>query len=80
MVRPAMDQFSYLIDRQHQFLLMGIILLIFVAACTLIGETLEPRRAFVYRAEEPRRFWWNIVFYFLAGLICIGVYLFQNSN
>ncbi len=80
MVRPPMDQFSYLIDRQHRSLLIGIVLLIFAAAFTLTGETLERYHGIVYRAEEPRRFWWDVVFYFLAGLFFIGVYVYQNSN
>jgi hypothetical protein len=75
-----MDQFSYLIDRQHRFLLIGIVILIFTTVCLLSGETLQRGRGIVDRAEDPRRFWWIVAFYFLASLFFIGLYLYQNSN
>jgi hypothetical protein len=80
MARKAMDHFSYLIDRQHRFLLVGIVLLIITAVFTLSGETLERYHGIVNRAEEPKRFWWDVLLYFLAGLFFIGLYLYQNSN
>jgi hypothetical protein len=61
-------------------LLLGIILLLMVVASTLTGETLEGRHGFVDRSEEPKRFWWNVAFYFLGGLFFIGLYIAQNSN
>ena len=76
----SMDKFSYLIDRQHRFLLVGIVLLVMTAVFTLSGETLERYRGIVYRTKEPKRFWWDVVLYFLAGLFFIGLYLYQNSN
>ena len=75
-----MDHFSYLIDRQHRFLLIGIVLLIMAAVFTLSGEVLERSRGIVSRDEEPKRFWWNVVFYFLAGLLFIAVYLYEESQ
>jgi energy-coupling factor transporter transmembrane protein EcfT len=75
-----MDHFSYLIDQQHRFLLIGIVLLIMTPIFVLSGGTFEPHSGIVYRAEEPKRFWWNVVGYLLAGLFFIGVYFIQNSN
>jgi hypothetical protein len=75
-----MDHFSYLIDRQHRFLLLGIVFLVLSVVFTLSGGTLERFRGIVYRAEDPKRFWGNIAFYCLAGLICIGLYLCQIAN
>ena len=75
-----MDRFSYLIDRRHGFLLIGIVLLIMTVVFTLSGETLERDHGIVYCAKEPKRFWWDVVVYFLAGLFFIGLYLYQNSN
>ena len=74
------DHFSYLIDQQHRFLLIGIIILVMAAVFTLSGETSERYHGVVYRAEEPKRFWWDVVLYFLAGLFFIGVHLYLNSN
>jgi len=80
MVRRAMDHFSYLIDEQHRFLLIGIVLFVMAGVFALSGGTFEPHSGIVYRAKEPKRFWWNVVAYFLGGLLFIGVYSIQNSN
>ena len=74
-----MYHFSYLIDRQHRLLLIGIALLVMTAVFTLSGETLE-RQGIISRAEEPKRFWWDVVIYFAGGIFFIGLYLYQNSN
>ena len=74
-----MDHFSYLIDSRHRFLLVGIVLLILSSAFVLTGESFE-RRRIVYRTEEPKRFWWNVVSVFLLGLFLIGCQLYQNSK
>lgn len=74
-----MDHFSYLIDSRHRLLLSGIIVLIISSAFVLTGETFE-RRRIVYRTEEPKRFWWNVVSFFLFGLILIACQLYQNSK
>jgi RsiW-degrading membrane proteinase PrsW (M82 family) len=66
-----LDHYSYLIDRQHRFLLTGIVLLVMTVVFTLSGETLERYHAIVYRAKEPKRFWWDVVLYFLAGLFSL---------
>ena len=75
-----MDRYSYLMDRQHRFLLIGIVLLVATAVFTLSGETLEKYHGIVYRAKEPKRFWWDVVLYFIAGLFFIGLYVYQSSN
>jgi hypothetical protein len=50
------------------------------AVFMLSGETLERYHGIVYRTKEPKRFWWDVVLYFLGGLFFIGLYLHQNSN
>jgi hypothetical protein len=73
-----MDHFSYLLDRQHGFLLIGIILLVMTAVFAISGQTLERYHGIVSRTKEPKRFWWDVVIYFLAGLLFIGFYLYDN--
>jgi H+/Cl- antiporter ClcA len=75
-----MDHFSYLIDRQHRFLLIGIIVLVIAVIFTLSGESLERYGRMVSRAEEPKRFWWSIAMFYLGGIFFIALYLYQNSN
>jgi predicted cation transporter len=76
----SVDHFSYLIDRQHRFLLVGIVLLAVTAVFTLSGETLERYNGVVSRAQDSKRFRWNVVMYFLAGLFFIGLYLYQRAR
>jgi hypothetical protein len=81
MVRRIVDHFSHLIDRQHRFLLIGIVLFIMTAVFTLSGETLEAHYpGIVSRAKEPKRFWLDIVIFFVGGLFFIGLFLYKNSN
>jgi hypothetical protein len=75
-----MDHFSYLIDRQHRFLLIGIVLLIVAALFALSGEAFERYGRIVDRAKEPKRFWWDVATCFLFGLFFVGLYFYQNSN
>jgi hypothetical protein len=75
-----MDRYSYLIDPQHRFLLMGVVLLVLAVVFTLTGETMERFNGMVYRAEEPKRFWWNVAMFYLGGLFFIGLFLYKISN
>jgi len=75
-----MDHFSYLIDRQHRFLLIGIVLLLLAVVFTLTGETVEGYRGMVYRAEEPKRFWWDVAPFYLGGIFFIALYFFNISH
>lgn len=74
------DHYSYLIDTQHRFLSIGLVFLFMTVVFALSGATLERYHGVVYRTEEPKRFWWNIAFYFLAGLFFIGTFLYQHSS
>jgi RsiW-degrading membrane proteinase PrsW (M82 family) len=75
-----LDHYSYLIDRQHRFLLIGIVLLVMAVVFTLTGESLERYHGIVYRAEEPKRFWWNVAMFFLGGIFFFALYLYNISN
>lgn len=45
---------------------------------TSTGRAWERYRGWVYRAEKPIRFWWNVAVYYLAGVCLIG-YAFYKS-
>jgi len=76
-----MDRYSYLIDRQHRFLLIGIVLLFVAVFFTLTGESLQGwGRPVASRAEEPKRFWWDVALFYLAGIFFIALYFFNISN
>lgn len=76
----TVDRFSYLIDRDHRFLLIGIILLVMTAMFAVSGEAFQPRYGIVCRAEEPKRFFSNVVMWFLAGIFFICLHFFQGPQ
>ena len=76
----GMDHYSYLIDREHRLLLIGIVLLLMAVVFTLSGEAFEPRGGMVNRAEEPKRFWWDVALYYLGGILFIVLHYYNISN
>jgi hypothetical protein len=71
--RREIDHYSYLIDRQHRFLLIGIVLLLLAVVFTLTGETVERNHGMVCGAEEPKRFWWDVALFYLGGIFFIAL-------
>jgi hypothetical protein len=69
-----------LIDRQHRFLLIGIIVLVIAVIFTLTGESPERYGRMVSRAETPKRYWWNVAMYSLGGIFFVALYFYQISN
>lgn len=74
-----MDHYSYLIDSQHRLLLIGIVLLVVAAVFTLTGESFERLGRTASRAEEPKRFRWNVAMFYLGGIFCIALYLYHAN-
>src|ERR1700677_3238045 len=76
--RREMDRYSYLIDRQHRFLLIGIVVLLLAVVFTLTGESVQGwGLPIVSRAEEPKRFWWAVALFYLARHFLYCALLFQ---
>ena len=81
MILGGIDDYSYLIDRRHRLLLIGIVLLFLAAAMMLTGETWIPRGgSTVTRWENPARFWKTVAGWIVLGLVLIVVFLYQTSN
>jgi hypothetical protein len=76
-----MDHYSYLIDRQHRFLLIGMVVLLLAVVFTLTGESVQGwGLPIVSRAEEPKRFWWAVALFYLGGIFFIALYFFGISS
>ena len=75
-----MDRFSYMIDSQHRFLLIGIVVLVVATMFTLTGQSLAPFGRMVNRPDEPRKFWQNVAICYFCGVLFIGLYLYNTSN
>jgi hypothetical protein len=80
MISGGIDHYSYLIDRRHRPLLIGIFLLLLAVAMMLTGQTWERFGPTVTCWENPNRFWKNVAAFIVGGLISIGFFLYQNSN
>ncbi len=78
-MRRDTDHYSYLIDSQHRFLLIGIVLLVMAAVFTLTWESLERFGRLASRAEEPKRFRWNVATFYLGGIFFIALYLYTTN-
>ena len=46
---------------------------------TCIGKEWS-RSRWVYRAEEPKRYWFEVTTFYLCGSLLIGLYLLTASN
>jgi hypothetical protein len=61
----------------YGLLVFGGFLLLLAAVGMFTGKTWVRLHGWVDRAEEPNYFWWQVAFFFLAGLGFIGYYLYQ---
>ena len=76
----GIDHYSYLIDKRHRPLLIGIFLLLLAVAETLTGQSLAVHGRTVTRAENRNQFWWSVGISCAAGLLGIAIFLYQSSN
>ncbi len=61
----------------YVFLLLGDISISAAALFTVYGKVWVRFHGWVYRAKEPRWFWWEVVLYFLVGVWFVGYFLYQ---
>ena len=65
--------------RHHTFLILGVVLMVMALIFTLTGTCLVRFGGIIYRAEDPKAFWKNIVVILLLALACLGLYLYTAS-
>lgn len=57
------------------FLIVGIVLISAATVWTCMGKVWVRFNGWVYRAKEPRSFWWEVALYYLGGVCFIGYFL-----
>jgi hypothetical protein len=57
------------------FLIVGVILISAATVWTCMGKVWVRFNGWVYRANEPRSFWWEVALYYLGGVCFIGYFL-----
>jgi hypothetical protein len=61
----------------HALLLFGVVLIFLGVVYTCMGESYEKFHGWIYRSKEPKEFWWSIVGYYLTGISCIVIDVFD---
>jgi hypothetical protein len=61
----------------YVLLTLGVISFFAAVVWTYKGKAWIRFHGWVYRAEEPIRFWWEVAMYYLVGVCFIGYFLFQ---
>jgi hypothetical protein len=68
---------SQLIQRYIYWLVFGILMFVLALAGAFTGELRGRFGEVAYRAKDPKRVWWSIAFYCLAGIGFIVEFLYK---
>jgi hypothetical protein len=69
-----MRDWESLLRPPYIFLIFGVTLFSAGVVSTCTGKA-SARFSWVYRAKEPVVFWWLVAFYYLGGVLFIGIFL-----
>ena len=58
----------------------GMFVLFLAVIYTYTGKAWSRFRGWVYRAEEPRRYWLEVAMYYLLGFGVVGYFLYEVSG
>jgi hypothetical protein len=58
------------------FLTLGVVSIFAATVFTCMGKAWVRFNGWVYRAKEPRSFWWEIALYYLIGVWFIRHFLY----
>ena len=62
------------------FLMLGSISFSLAVVWTCIGKARTRFHGWVYRAEEPNQFWFQVALYYLVGVGFLGYFWYKISN
>ena len=68
-----------LISPPYIYIIIGLIFFSNGLISTCIGKV-SARFHWVYRAEEPKQFWWLVAMNYLAGLGFIGYFMYLGTT
>lgn len=72
----VMPNWNAPIRSPYLFLILGVISISGAAAFTYMGKVWVRFNGWVYRAKEPKTFWWEVVLDFLIGVVFVGYFLY----
>ena len=67
----------WLLKRPYGFFTFGMFLLLLAMVYTYTGKAYVRFQGWVYRAKEPKRYWGEVVTYYLLGAAFIGLFLYE---
>jgi hypothetical protein len=71
-----MPDLYYLLRPPYIFLILGVISFSAAVVWTYTGKAWVRFDGWVYRAKEPKWFWWEVALYYLVGVLFIGISLY----
>lgn len=74
-----MPDWYSLLRPPYVFLILGIISFTAAVVWTCTGKAWVRFHGWVYRAQEPKWFWWEVALYYLVGLGFIGYFLYLSN-
>jgi hypothetical protein len=66
---------SSILEPPRIFLILGVISIIAAVVWISTGKVWVRFNGWVYRAKEPKWFWWQVVLYSIIGIFFIGCFL-----
>ena len=72
-----MPDVPWLLRPPYIFLILGVVSFSAAVVWTCTGKAWIRFHGWVYRAEEPNRFWLEVAMYYLGGVFFIGYFLYQ---
>ena len=60
----------------YSLLIFGFIFIFAAVVWTYTGKAWVRFHGWVYRAEKPTRFWWEVAMYYFVGIGLIGYFLY----
>jgi len=73
------DWWNTPIRSPYLFLILGGISLSAAVVWTCTGKAWVRFCGWVYRAEEPKRFWSEVATYYVGGIVFLGIFLYLLS-
>jgi len=72
-----MSDLHSLLRPPYIFLILGVVSLSVGVVSTYTGETWARFGRVIYRAKEPKEFWWDVAMCYLIGVCFIGYSLYK---
>jgi hypothetical protein len=74
-----MSDLFWFLRPPYSLLTFGVFLLILAVVYTYAGKVFAPFHGWIYRADEPKRYWLEVAIYYLGGVCMIALSLYRSG-